>query len=83
MTFSLASDLVGLVQAVGEERAILVGHDWGSLVVGPTGVLRPDIFHAVALLSVPFIPRRPVRPAMRFYEITREKHFYQAYFRVP
>lgn len=79
----LASDLVGLVHAVGEETAILVGHDWGSIIAGPTALLRPDIFHAVALLSVPFLPRRAVRPLVGFFNLTREKHFYQDYFQPP
>lgn len=79
----LASDLVGLVHAVGEDKAILVGHDWGSIIAGPTALLRPDIFHAVAHLSVPFLPRRAVRPLVRFFNLTREKHFYQDYFQQP
>lgn len=79
----LVGDLVGLVHAVGEERAILVGHDWGSMLSGQAALLRPDIFHAVALVSVPYLPRRPVRPLVQFFSGTRRKHFYQDYFQKP
>ena len=26
---TLAADMVGILDALGEERAIMVGHDWG------------------------------------------------------
>ncbi|CAN5400791.1 alpha/beta hydrolase [soil metagenome] len=78
--FDLVGDLVGLVHSLGEEKAILIGHDWGSMVAAPTALLRPDIFDAVGLLSVPYIPRRSVRPAMRFETMSQKRHFYQAYF---
>ena len=29
----LVADLVGLLDALGEEKAALIGHDWGSMVV--------------------------------------------------
>jgi len=50
----LVEDAVGLVQALGEESAIIVGHDWGAAVAWSAAWLRPDIFKAVAGLSVPF-----------------------------
>lgn len=78
--FDLVGDLVGLVHSLGEEEAILIGHDWGSMVVAPAALLRPDIFHAVGLLSVPYIPRRSVRPAVRFETMSQQRNFYQAYF---
>ncbi len=52
----LTSDIVGLVHALGEERAVIVGHDWGSPVAWHCALLRPDIFHALILLSVPYLP---------------------------
>jgi pimeloyl-ACP methyl ester carboxylesterase len=79
----LAGDLVGLVNALGEEQAVIVGHDWGSMVAAPTALLRPDMFRALGLLSVPYLPRRPVRPSARFHMATQERHFYQDYFQQP
>lgn len=51
----LVSDVVGLVHALGESRAVVIGHDWGSAVAWTAALLRPDIFHAVGLLSVPYL----------------------------
>jgi pimeloyl-ACP methyl ester carboxylesterase len=79
----LAGDLVGLVNALGEERAVIIGHDWGSVVAAATALLRPDLFRALGLLSVPYLLRRPIRPSARFHMATHERHFYQDYFQQP
>ncbi len=80
---NLVGDLVGLVRAHGEERAILIGHDWGAAVAAYAALLRPDLFPVLGLLSVPYMPRRSVRPSVRFAQITQECHFYQDYFQLP
>lgn len=51
-----AADMVGLVGALGERSAIIVGHDWGAPVAWTSALLRPDLFRAVAGLSVPYQP---------------------------
>ncbi len=51
----LAGDVVGLVYALGERRAAVIGHDWGSAVAWTCALLRPDVFEAVGLLSVPYL----------------------------
>jgi pimeloyl-ACP methyl ester carboxylesterase len=54
------ADNVGVVHALGEQSATIVGHDWGSPIAANTALLRPDIFTAVALLSVPYAPRNGI-----------------------
>ena len=46
----------GLVEALGEKSAIVVGHDFGAAVAQYCALLRPDIFRAVVLLSIPYTP---------------------------
>ena len=58
----LVGDLVDLVRALGEDRCVVVGHDWGAAVAWHCALMRPDLFAAVAALSVPFQPRRPKGP---------------------
>ncbi len=74
------ADLAGLVTAFGAERAVVIGHDWGSNVAAHAALLRPDIFHALGLLSVPYVARSRTRPSARFERATRDREFYQAYF---
>lgn len=81
----LTGDIVGLVQALGEEQAIIVGHDWGAPVAWNCALLRPDIFRATALLSVPYTPRRAgrTRPTDAMKRMAGDKQFYQLYFQEP
>ncbi len=50
----LVDDLVGLVGALGEKQAIVIGHDWGAGVAWSAAWMRPDVFRAVAGLGIPF-----------------------------
>jgi pimeloyl-ACP methyl ester carboxylesterase len=75
-------DMVSLVGALGERSAVIVGHDWGAPVAWTAAQLRPDIFRAVAAMSVPYNPRGPMPPlqALRNAGITT---FYWQYFQAP
>ena len=86
----LVGDLVGLLDALGEQQAVIVGHDWGASVAWHAALLRPDRFRAVACLSVPYVPRGPVtgpRAVLRPTEAMRQQvgnhFFYQLYFQEP
>ena len=48
----LVGDIVGMLDALGIERASIVGHDWGAPVAWNSALLRPDRFDAVVGLSV-------------------------------
>ncbi|MGB6562623.1 MAG: alpha/beta hydrolase [Candidatus Binataceae bacterium] len=78
--FHLAGDIVGLVNALGERSAAIVGHDWGAPVAWYSAQLRPDLFRAVGLLSVPYRPRGPMRPSAIVKAVFGDKIFYQEYF---
>ena len=58
----LAGDMCGLLDALGEESAVFVGHDWGANVVWQMAIAHPERVRAVAGLSVPFVPRAPAPP---------------------
>jgi pimeloyl-ACP methyl ester carboxylesterase len=79
----LVGDIVGLVNALGEETAFVAGHDWGAPVAWNCGLLRPDIFRAVAGLSVPYSPRGSVKPTTGMKEMAGENFFYILYFQEP
>ena len=81
--FQLVGDLVGLVNALDEAPAVIVGHDWGAWIAPYAAVLRPDLFRAVGLLSVPFVPRRRVSQSQWEQEKFPGKVFYQAVLRSP
>jgi pimeloyl-ACP methyl ester carboxylesterase len=58
----IVGDMVGLIGTLGETKAVIVGHDWGANIAWHAALFRPDIFPAVAALSVPFRPRGPAPP---------------------
>jgi pimeloyl-ACP methyl ester carboxylesterase len=77
------SDNVALVGALGEEQAVVVGHDWGAPIAWNSALLRPDVFRAVAGLSVPFSPAGPTRPSDAFRMMGGDEEFYIEYFQQP
>ena len=78
----LVGDMVGLLDALGEERAVIAGHDWGAPVAWLSAQLRPDRFRGVIGLSIPFRARGPVRPTTVMPQ-TEDAVFYQLYFQTP
>jgi pimeloyl-ACP methyl ester carboxylesterase len=80
--FHLVGDLVGLLDALEAQTAVIVGHDWGANIAWQAARLRPDRFRAVVALSVPFRPRGPVRPTSVMPR-TADAQFYQLYFQEP
>lgn len=77
--FDTVGDVVGLVQALGETKAMVVGHDWGAPVAWHAALFRPDVFTAVAGLSVP----PPFRGRGKPLDLLRQggvSNFYWQYF---
>ncbi|MEA2914838.1 MAG: hypothetical protein QOJ15_6919 [Bradyrhizobium sp.] len=80
--FDTVGDMVALVAALGEKQAVIVGHDWGAPVAWHAALFRPDVFTAVAGLSVP----PPFRGRGRPLDTLRESgitNFYWQYFQTP
>lgn len=51
----LVRDVVALLAALGRDRAAaLVGHDFGAIVSAWAGVIRPELWGRIALMSAPF-----------------------------
>jgi pimeloyl-ACP methyl ester carboxylesterase len=80
--FHLVGDIIGLLDALGAETAVIAGHDWGAPVAWHAALMRPDRFRGVIGLSVPFRPRGPVRPTSVMPQ-TADAIFYQLYFQPP
>ncbi|MFD3583060.1 alpha/beta fold hydrolase [Streptomyces sp. NPDC058683] len=80
--FHLVGDVVGLIRELGEEKAFVVGHDWGAPVAWHTALFRPDLVRGVAGLSVP-PPFRGTRPPLRAMDEMFGGRFYWNYFNLP
>jgi epoxide hydrolase 4 len=76
----LVSDVAGLIRAMGRERAILIGHDWGGIVAWLTAMHRPDVVERLVILNAP-------HPAAYRRELRRGKQllmsWYAVFFQLP
>ncbi|MBO1334013.1 alpha/beta fold hydrolase [Streptomyces sp. VRA16 Mangrove soil] len=80
----LVEDNVAVVRALGEERAVVVGHDWGANIAATSALAHPEVFRAVGLLSVPYAPRGGPRPSEVFAHMAGgDEEFYVSYFQEP
>jgi pimeloyl-ACP methyl ester carboxylesterase len=78
----LASDIAKLINALGEEKAIVVGHDWGAAVAWAVGALHPDVVKKLAILNVPH-PSEMRRAFMSFNFSQWVKSWYIFFFQLP
>jgi pimeloyl-ACP methyl ester carboxylesterase len=78
----LVGDMIGVIDALAADKAVIVGHDWGAPVAWHAALLRPDRFRGVVGLSVPFRPRGLSRPTSVMPQ-TETTVFYQLYFQAP
>jgi pimeloyl-ACP methyl ester carboxylesterase len=50
---TLGQDVLGLIEALGEKRAIVVGHDWGALAAYSAACQGPERVATLATVAVP------------------------------
>ena len=79
----LAADMLGILDALGEERAIMVGHDWGSIVAWNTVLMYPDRFSALITMSVPYAGRPEQSPLVSWREAFADNFYYILYHNEP
>jgi pimeloyl-ACP methyl ester carboxylesterase len=63
--FTLAGDVAGAIEALGQEQAHVVGHDWGGVVAWTLATLHPQRLDRLAVLNAPHpvaFLRRMLRP---------------------
>ncbi len=80
---NLTADVIGLLDSLGEEKAVVVGHDWGAPIAWHCALLYPDRFAAVAALSVPYMGRSPAPPIQILGHMFANNFFYMLYFQEP
>lgn len=76
----LTADVVGLVDAFGEEQAILIGHDWGGLVGWACMLQYPERFKAYVAMSSPYGGRQQEPLIKTLENAYRDNFFYILYF---
>ncbi len=80
--FHLAQDAIGLLDALELKSAVLVGHDWGAMLVWGAAALAPDRVDGIVPIAIPH-PRtlKPKNAVQALGLLMMARHF--LYFRLP
>ncbi len=78
---SLSGDVAGIADALGEERFLVVGHDWGAPVAWHTALLHEARVRAVVGMSVPYTRGAP--ELLTRQEFWGDRFWYIVYFQTP
>jgi pimeloyl-ACP methyl ester carboxylesterase len=76
----LVGDVVGLIRHAGEERATVVGHDWGGAIAWATAMRRGERIHRLIILNAPH-PAAYLRELRRPGQLLRS--WYVFFFQLP
>jgi pimeloyl-ACP methyl ester carboxylesterase len=73
-------DVVGLIAALGETSAVVVGHDLGAWVAQAAAMMRPDLFRSLVMLNTPVPPRGKIKPTVALEAMAKGRVFHHLYF---
>lgn len=76
----LVRDVALLIEALGETRASVVGHDWGAIVSWLFAMRRPDMLERLVIMNVPH-PSRFLDGATNIRQLFRS--WYIMFFQLP
>lgn len=76
----LAADIRDLIRELAEDRAFLVGHDWGAAAAWATAANHPEVVERLAILNAPH-PRRMLQGLRRPRQLARS--WYMFFFQLP
>jgi pimeloyl-ACP methyl ester carboxylesterase len=79
----VTADLVGILDALGEKNAILIGHDWGAIVTWQAMLLYPQRFTALVAMSVPYSGRGERSIIQNLRASMGDNFYYILYFQEP
>lgn len=79
----LVGDLTGLLDALGYEKAAVVGHDWGGVIVWQWALLAPERLERVVSLNTPFTGRGRRKPTEIFKDAPDGRFNYILHFQEP
>jgi pimeloyl-ACP methyl ester carboxylesterase len=84
----MVGDVVAVVAALGETKAVVVGHDWGAPIAWYSALMRPDVFRAVVGMSVPYVAPTALPPGVTMTDLMcdvagPDREYYRLYFQEP
>ncbi len=80
---NLVADLTGLMDALGIDKAVFIGHDWGSMPAWFSGVYAPDRVLGVGSLCTPYFTWEAPQDMIEIYDELRGPNHYMRTFQEP
>jgi pimeloyl-ACP methyl ester carboxylesterase len=81
-TSLLVQDISGLIDALGETKAIIVGHDWGGAIAWNLAMTAPEKVSKLVIINCPHpVPLLEAFWSMRFQQL--QKSWYVFFFQIP
>jgi pimeloyl-ACP methyl ester carboxylesterase len=77
---NLVADLTGMLDALGIDQGVIVGHDWGGAVAWNAAMMAPTRFSHVIGVNTPLFPRGPMKPTELMAMIAQGNFHYILYF---
>ena len=74
---TLGRDALALIEALGAQRAVLVGHDWGAAATYVAAVLAPERIERIVTAALPHLRRFLLWPNLRQLKRSRYMGFFQ------
>jgi epoxide hydrolase A/B len=72
---TMIADLTGLLDTLGHDKAVWIGHDWGGIITWHAAMLATDRFDGVVGVNTPHLPRGSQPPTEAFRELGGEDHY--------
>lgn len=74
---AVAGDVLGLIDALGEGQADVIGHDWGGFAAYTAANLRPQAFRRLVVMAIPHM----AKPGFSWAQMRRS--WYVWFFQLP
>ena len=79
----LTEDMIGILDALGEASAYIIGHDWGARVATYSALFYPIRFTKLVIMSVPYSGRQDQNPIEGLKAVFQDNFFYILYHNEP
>jgi soluble epoxide hydrolase / lipid-phosphate phosphatase len=79
----IVADIVGMLDAMGIKKCVIVGHDWGGFVAWNAALMAPERIDGVIALNTPFFARWPMKPMDLIRAMAGGNFHYIEYFQEP
>jgi len=80
-TSKLGDDVAGLIAALGEKKAHVIGHDWGGAAAWETALAHPEVVDRLVIMNAP--PAEVLAKALRSSLRQMRRSWYIFFFALP